>query len=93
MLLNFPKGFSGRLILQNGNAVVPDVHGQLDIGLNVSPEPYLAQGFTMVQGTGTTAARPSVASAGTMFFDSTLGIPIWRNAGETLWVNSAGATV
>jgi len=93
MLLNFPKGFSGKMIMADGSAITPDVHGQITLGVNVDPQPYLQSGFTMVQGIGTTALRPTVASAGTMFFDSTLGIPIWRNSGETAWVNSAGATV
>jgi hypothetical protein len=44
-------------------------------------------------GTSTTSGRPSVAQcpAGTPWFDTTLGIPIWSNG--TAWVNAAGATV
>jgi hypothetical protein len=42
----------------------------------------------------TTAARPTTnLVAGLPSFDSTLGIPIWRNATNTGWVNSAGGSV
>jgi hypothetical protein len=42
----------------------------------------------------TTVGRPTVnLQPGQQSFDSTLGIPIWRNAGNTAWVNSAGAPV
>ena len=40
---------------------------------------------------GTTAHRPATATTGQMYFDTTLGIPIWWNG--TAWVNSAGAPV
>jgi hypothetical protein len=93
MKLNFPSGFSGRMIMADGSAITPDIHNQITLGVNVDPQPYINLGFTMVQGVVTTATRPTVASAGTMLLDTTLGIPIWRNAAETLWVNSAGATV
>jgi hypothetical protein len=42
---------------------------------------------------GTTAERPVLSAnyAGTQYFDTTLGIPIWWNG--TAWVNAAGAGV
>jgi len=41
---------------------------------------------------GTTANRPAVGETiGQMYFDTTLGIPIWYNG--TKWVNSSGASV
>jgi hypothetical protein len=41
---------------------------------------------------GTTAQRPAVgASIGQIYFDTTLGIPIWYNG--TKWVNSSGSAV
>jgi len=40
---------------------------------------------------GTTAARPATVSIGTMYLDTTLGIPIWWNG--TVWINASGATV
>lgn len=43
---------------------------------------------------GTTAARPSTSLyAGMPYFDTTLGKPIWRNAANTAWTDSAGTTV
>lgn len=40
---------------------------------------------------GTTAARPTTVPLGLMYFDTTLGIPIWWNG--TNWVNASGAVV
>ncbi len=40
---------------------------------------------------GDTASRPTVAYTGQMFFDTTLGAPLWYNGTE--WVDSAGETV
>lgn len=40
---------------------------------------------------GTTAARPTTVPLGLMYFDTTLGIPIWWNG--TVWVNASGVTV
>jgi hypothetical protein len=40
---------------------------------------------------GSTASRPVVATAGYMYFDATLGKPIWWNG--ALWKDATGATV
>lgn len=40
---------------------------------------------------GTTAARPTVVPVGFMYFDTTLGIPIWWNG--SAWKNASGVTV
>jgi hypothetical protein len=43
---------------------------------------------------GTTAGRPTTGLVpGLSYFDTTLGIPIWRNGANTAWVNHAGTTV
>lgn len=44
---------------------------------------------------GTTAKRPAVGLwVGRMYFDTTLGIPIWlKSTGPVVWCNSAGAAV
>lgn len=39
---------------------------------------------------GTTAQRPSKLFVGQMYFDTTLGRPIWVNAAGTGWVKSDG---
>lgn len=40
---------------------------------------------------GTTAARPTTVSTGYMYFDTTLGKPIWHNG--TNWVDATGSVV
>ena len=40
---------------------------------------------------GTTAQRPTVVPTGFMYFDTTLGIPIWWNGAD--WKNASGVTV
>lgn len=40
---------------------------------------------------GTTAARPTTVSVGTMYLDTTLNKPIWWNG--TVWIDATGATV
>jgi hypothetical protein len=43
---------------------------------------------------GTTASRPSsTAVAGMQYFDTTLNKPIWRNAGNSGWVDATGTAV
>jgi hypothetical protein len=57
-------------------------------------EALLSAGFTLAPGVGTTASRPTVGLyTGQYYFDTSLGIPIWRNAANTLWVNATGSTV
>lgn len=40
---------------------------------------------------GTTAARPATPNIGQMYFDTTLGIPVWYNS--TAWVDATGTPV
>ena len=54
---------------------------------------YLRAGFTAADPSFTTAARPTPTYAGQTGFDLTLGVPIWRNAANTAWVNSVGTGV
>lgn len=42
-------------------------------------------------GSGITAARPTVHSVGDVYFDTTLGLPVWWNGAN--WINAAGAIV
>jgi hypothetical protein len=50
-----------------------------------------SQGINVPQ-TGTTADRPiSNLQVGQIYYDTTLGIPIWYNG--TVWKNSSGTTV
>ncbi len=52
----------------------------------------VCNGLTM---SGTTAMRPVVGLwVGRMYFDTTLGLPIWlKSIGPAVWVNAAGAPV
>jgi hypothetical protein len=60
---------------------------------------YLAaldQVAAAVRGTGPTAARPRSPFRGQMFFDETLGKPVWAKtitASTVTWVDATGATV
>jgi hypothetical protein len=40
---------------------------------------------------GTTAERPSTVTTGYQFFDTTLGLPIWKNG--VVWINAGGTTI
>lgn len=42
-------------------------------------------------GAGATGSRPTPLGAGTMWFDTTLGIPIWHDG--TNWIDATGTTV
>jgi hypothetical protein len=75
--------------------LTPNANNQVTADTSVWPlSILLAAGFTIAIGVNTTANRPTGGlSPGLPFFDSTLGIPIWRNATNTGWVNASGATV
>ena len=42
-------------------------------------------------GAGATASRPTGPAAGTQYFDTTIGRPIWWDGGK--WINASGGTV
>lgn len=42
---------------------------------------------------GTTAARPTTATVGFGYFDTTLGKPIWLKTAPSTWVDATGLTV
>src|SRR3546814_6342588 len=49
--------------------------------IHVSPD-------SRVTGSGTTAARPTTVTIGFLYFDTTLGIPVFWNGAA--WVNASG---
>lgn len=61
---------------------------------NATDAAAIKQGFIPVIASGTTAERPSPASirTGAIYFDTTLGKPIFRKNAST-WVDATGATV
>ena len=63
------------------NATVHDLSGLFKAGF--TQQPHAA---------GTTAQRPTATYAGLPYFDGTLGLPIWRNAANTGWIDASGTT-
>lgn len=61
------------------------------LNANANAGTVLVFPFSFDNPDGTTAARPAVRPTGYMYFDSTLGIPIWWSGAN--WVNASGATV
>lgn len=58
------------------------------------PLANLAQFVTGSNSSGPTSSRPSPASIGQFYFDTTLGQPIWSIAiSPAAWVNAAGVIV
>ena len=93
MKINFPSGVSQYTDI-NGNEWNADVNGQCDIG-TLDPGPFIATGFTIPD--QSSATRPTITQPGMHFFDPSLnggtGRPIWRNASNTGWIDSTGASV
>lgn len=90
MKLVFPSTL-GSFIDATGTVYQPDATGMLDIG-SADPIPFYNAGFiALPDNTGTTGNRPTVGvSPGLMFFDTTLGKPIWRNAANNGWITADG---
>lgn len=57
--------------------------------------PQLLQlGFVFAPPVGATSARPTVGLyPGMRYFDTTLNIPIFRNAANSGWINASGTSV
>lgn len=97
MKLNFPTGV-GVFEDPSGTRWMPDVNGQVDIA-GANPDPFLVAGFTYVTDPhSNTAGRPTTGLyPGMPWFDDSLnagaGLPIWRNATNTGWINGAGTAV
>jgi hypothetical protein len=75
--------------------LAPNANNQITVDISqVSLGSLLEAGFTPAPAIGTTAARPTAGLyPAATYFDTTLGTPIWRNAANTGWVNSAGSSV
>jgi len=85
-------GTGNSYALVDGTLFTPGPDGTVDV-----PPQYIQQmvaiGFSIINDTpvDATSGRPAGGmTAGMMFFDSTLGKPIWRNAGNTGWVLADG---
>ena len=99
---NFPPGggqfapaVQTSAAVPNPPVLAPDGNGQCNVDLNVVQEmDLLNAGFTYpVSLSGATGARPSPAYPGMLFFDATLGKPVFRNAANSGWVDATGTLV
>lgn len=62
-------------------------------GVNTEWVDWTNQVYTVIKSvtqSGTTANRPTKIYVGQMYFDTTLGLPIWVNAAGTGWVKADG---
>jgi hypothetical protein len=84
------------LISQPPNSAVVDENGNATPGY----KPFFSTVFMLLNAlssSGTTANRPTTfLFAGRTYFDTSLaanGKPIWRNKGNTGWIDATGAAV
>lgn len=47
----------------------------------------------VVCGSGSSASRPSTASVGAMYYDTTINKPIWLKTAPSTWVDATGTGV
>lgn len=90
-----PGSAGGTFVAADGTMFIPAADGTLQV-----PQGYFAQlaalGFSVVNDVGvdSTSGRPTLnLLPGMHWFDSTLNIPIWRNAANSAWINASGSTV
>ena len=93
--LVFPSGVTEYQDI-NGNTWTPNANGEVIVDGSVL-QSFLTAGFTLLQDVAS-ATRPTAGLyAGMPYFDTTLnsgtGLPIWRNASNSGWINASGATV
>ncbi len=85
-------GTGNAYVVADGTVFIPASDGTVDAPAAYVPQ-LVAMGFVLVNDTpvDTTTGRPVAGlTPGMMFFDSTAGRPIWRNATNTGWVFSDG---
>lgn len=95
--LVFPPTVVGRFCDSLGNQVVPDATGRCIVDASVVYiSDFYNAGFAQAPDMAS-ASRPTVTYPGMPYFDTTLnagaGLPIWRNAANTAWINAAGSVV
>lgn len=82
------------LFVNSGTTFGFDTDNTSDIGAATNYRPrYVRAATAVVTGAAATGSRPNAATAkaGAMFFDTTLGKPIWSTG--SAWVDATGATV
>ncbi len=96
--LNFPPGITN-FADSYGTNYTPDANGQVTVNTNtlVSLSDFLTAGFSVPPDVSN-AVRPTTGLyPGMPAFDPTLnsgvGLPIWRNASNSAWINAAGTVV
>lgn len=81
-------------LIAGGGNLFFDTDNTRDIGSTSTLRPrYVRVATAVVTGAAVTGSRPAAATAGVgaMFFDTTLGKPIWSNG--TVWKDATGTTV
>lgn len=80
-------GFRSNSTVESTSTVTGSM--QTDGGLGVVKN--IIGGQLVKSGAGATGSRPTPQGAGSMWFDTTLGIPIWHDG--TNWIDATGTTV
>lgn len=80
-----------RLHLADGTVATPNANGEVTVDAKHAAD-LIRAGFAVEGSAGATSARPAAAPAGTMWFDTSLNKPVWRNAAATGWVDATGAS-
>lgn len=80
------------LVKLNSASLYPVTDNTHDLGINATRWRHIRARQTVITGTGATGSRPAAATgAGAMWFDTTLGKPIWSDG--TVWRDAAGTAV
>ncbi len=95
--LVFPPAITGRFSDSLGNVVSADATGRCVVdSAAVNITDFYQAGFEQAADVAS-ATRPTVTYPGMPYFDTTLnsgaGLPIWRNAANTAWLNASGTVV
>jgi hypothetical protein len=78
-----------RVQVRDGTKYDADTNGQISVQDKHVGE-IVSMGGIVAGNVGPTAGRPPTAGPGTLYFDTTLNKPVWRNAAATGWVDATG---
>jgi hypothetical protein len=90
--LNYPTGGVSGFSDSLGNSYSPNASNQIQVNPDlVNMNDFFNAGFTFaVDISAGTAGRPTSVAPGAMYFDTTIGKPVWRNGANTGWVDATG---
>lgn len=78
-----------RVQARDGTKYDADANGQIAAQDKHVGE-LMSMGCAVAGNVGPTSGRPKTAGPGTLYFDTTLNKPIWRNTAATGWVLADG---